>query len=148
MKLFLQLCKGVAHMHAMRVVHNDIKPSNVFLKVKTRQDGSVEMVAKLGDFGMASFGESCYIGTEEYMAPEVFARGVEADVWSMGVVLYQLTHFGRIPTFDHHRHLIVNDACQKTFPGIKGILVSMLHFDKSKRLDMDHVTSAIKRILD
>ncbi len=50
LKIFMQLCAGVAHAHSSLVVHRDIKPGNVLLT----QDG----VPKLLDFGIANFFEA------------------------------------------------------------------------------------------
>jgi len=86
-----QIAQGLAHAHAHNVIHRDIKPSNVILC----SDG----VAKIVDFGLArvisedateSIGVS---GTLPYMSPEqVTGKNVDhrSDIWSLGVVMYQL----------------------------------------------------------
>ncbi|HXJ22309.1 MAG TPA: protein kinase [Polyangia bacterium] len=93
-------CAGVGAAHDVGVVHRDIKPSNVFL---ARTDGSGTVV-KVLDFGLAAedspaegavrLTSEMVIGSPAYMAPEqmVASSDVDArsDVWSMGVVLYEL----------------------------------------------------------
>ncbi|MDR9391352.1 MAG: serine/threonine-protein kinase [Trueperaceae bacterium] len=82
------VASGLAHVHARRVVHRDVKPANVFLDDAGR--------AKLGDFGTAaSIGEvgDARVGTAFYMAPEIFEgrpATVRSDVYALGVATYEV----------------------------------------------------------
>lgn len=93
-----QVAEGLAEAHRLGVVHRDLKPQNIMID----QDGN----ARIMDFGIARFsdaegmtGSGVMIGTPEYMSPEqaelkeVDAR---ADIYSLGVVLYEMTS-GRVP---------------------------------------------------
>lgn len=91
MSTLAQICAGLQHCHERHILHRDIKPSNIFL---TRQG-----VVKLGDYGIAKVLEhttakaATTIGTPMYSSPEVcnnLPYGLKADVWSAGVVLYEL----------------------------------------------------------
>lgn len=97
LKLFLQVARAVAHAHANLVVHRDLKPSNILVT------GDAEV--KLLDFGIAKLleqGEAHETEltqqagralTPEYAAPEqILGRpiGTPADVYALGVVLYEL----------------------------------------------------------
>jgi serine/threonine-protein kinase len=102
--LMLQACEGIAEAHSLGIIHRDIKPSNFF--VTRRPDGS--MLLKILDFGISKtpvgYDELTHtqtiLGTPAYMAPEQMKSGRAADprsdVWSIGVVMYQLIT-GRTP---------------------------------------------------
>jgi WD40 repeat protein/serine/threonine protein kinase len=100
--LFVAVCRAVQHAHQKGIIHRDLKPSNVLV---TTYDGAP--VPKVIDFGVAkALGErlsdrtlvtsSCsIIGTLEYMSPEQADWGAHdidtrADIYSLGVVLYEL----------------------------------------------------------
>ena len=92
-----QIGDGLAAAHGAGIVHRDIKPSNVMLL--SDREGSEKRVVLL-DFGRAKFIDGTKLtedgsqaGTTSYMSPEQ-TRGEEvgpaSDIWSLGVVLYQL----------------------------------------------------------
>ena len=93
-----QACRGLEYAHRNGVVHRDVKPGNLLV--------SDTSVVKLADFGIARATDQSSItqvgsvlGTAAYLAPEQ-ARGEEAgaraDIYSLGVVAYQLMS-GRLP---------------------------------------------------
>jgi len=93
-----QACRGLDYAHRNGVVHRDVKPGNLLV--------SDTGVVKLADFGIARATDQSSItqvgsvlGTAAYLAPEQ-ARGEEAgpraDIYSLGVVTYQLLS-GRLP---------------------------------------------------
>ncbi len=114
LRICAQACAGLEAAHAARIVHRDIKPSNLFLAVGPTPG---ERIVKILDFGIAKLapepGSSpqagdvtsltetgSMLGSPLYMAPEQ-ARGhknidARADIWSLGVVLYQALT-GRTP---------------------------------------------------
>ncbi|MDQ3984951.1 MAG: protein kinase [Actinomycetota bacterium] len=87
-----EICEALAHAHEAGVVHRDIKPANVIIDDKDR--------VKVTDFGIArAAGDTTFtatgsvIGTVQYIAPEQATGtkvGPEADLYSLGIVLYEL----------------------------------------------------------
>jgi serine/threonine-protein kinase len=103
----VQALDAVAEAHALGIVHRDLKPANLFLA--RRRDGTE--IVKILDFGisknLAATGAtprltatSSILGSPVYMAPEQVrnAKTVDsrADVWSVGVALYELLT-GQLP---------------------------------------------------
>jgi eukaryotic-like serine/threonine-protein kinase len=104
--LLLRVLDALRAAHAAGVIHRDIKPENIFL---TRERGGVS--PKLLDFGISKVLDKTgvarvttthgqIVGTPAYMSPEQ-ARGLKeidqrTDVYSMGVVLYELLS-GELP---------------------------------------------------
>jgi eukaryotic-like serine/threonine-protein kinase len=96
--IIIQACRGLDYAHRNGVVHRDVKPGNLLV--------SDQDVVKLADFGIARATDQSSItqvgsvlGTAAYLSPEQ-ARGDEAgpraDIYSLGVVTYQLLT-GRLP---------------------------------------------------
>ncbi len=98
----LQACAGIADAHALGIVHRDVKPSNLFLT--QRQDGS--RLIKVLDFGLSKAVDpstpnaarltktAAVFGSPAYMSPEQIRSSkhvdARADIWSLGVILYEL----------------------------------------------------------
>ncbi len=96
-KIIKCIGEAVRHLHARGIAHRDIKLANVLLKK--------DFTIKLADFGFAreAGGEEVmmqtYCGTPITMAPEILQGrpyDKKCDIWSMGVILFQLV-FGRLP---------------------------------------------------
>jgi eukaryotic-like serine/threonine-protein kinase len=98
-ELFAQVCEAVHHGHEKGVIHRDLKPSNILV--------DAEGHPRLIDFGVARATDSDtaaatlqthagqMIGTLQYMSPEQCAADasgvdVRSDIYSLGVVLYEL----------------------------------------------------------
>jgi serine/threonine-protein kinase len=95
----VQACEAVAEAHAGGIVHRDLKPENLYL---TTSLGGADCV-KVLDFGVSKVlgaeraaltTTGVAVGSPVYMAPEQVRGsreiGPRADVWALGVVLYEL----------------------------------------------------------
>ena len=102
LSLFVQVCQAIQHAHQKGIIHRDIKPSNVLV---TMHDGLP--VAKVIDFGIAKATQGRLIdqplhtevdqvmGTPAYISPEQArpsqtAVDTRSDIYSLGVLLYEL----------------------------------------------------------
>ena len=100
-------------MNREDVIHRDLKPANILMT----KDGDL----KVADFGLARMFQpnedakllQTHVGTPYYKAPEVYhdlGYDEKADLWSLGVILYQMV-FGRLPfTATNERELFMKIA--------------------------------------
>jgi serine/threonine-protein kinase ULK/ATG1 len=88
-----QLASGLQMLRDNNVVHRDLKPQNILLV-----ENNENSLLKIADFGFAKFLQPFALaetlcGSPLYMAPEVMQAqkyDAKADLWSVGVILYQL----------------------------------------------------------
>ncbi len=102
LRLFQKICAAVVHAHLRSVVHRDLKPGNILVDA----DGE----PRVHDFGLAKLGgvtdmktsvSAQIVGTPAYMAPEQLAgdpMAIDArtDIYSLGVILYEMMT-GKMP---------------------------------------------------
>lgn len=88
---FTQICLAMKHVHDRKILHRDLKNQNIFLT----KDNTI----KLGDFGIARVLSNTrekaktMVGTPYYLSPEIIENkpyNFASDMWSLGVVLYEL----------------------------------------------------------
>jgi serine/threonine-protein kinase len=95
-----QACDAIAKAHTLGIVHRDLKPANLFLAVRDEiacikvLDFGISKVVTADGFDPALTGASAMLGSPTYMSPEQIEspRDVDhrTDVWSLGVILYEL----------------------------------------------------------
>jgi len=164
-RIVCDAARGLHHAHEavdvegrpLRIVHRDIAPKNLFVRV----DG----VTKVGDFGIAAAEQrlaktatGAVTGTLSYMSPEQLASrplGPASDQWSLGVVLWELLTGQRLFKADGPAEVIglITEArlrsprrirldCPKE---LSDIAKQMLQRDPERRFpDLDVVANAIE----
>jgi serine/threonine protein kinase len=122
LRLFQKICEAVAYAHEKKIVHRDLKPSNVLVKR--------DATPKLLDFGIAKVLDSeidlttidptqtaMRMMTPEYASPEQIkgeAVSPESDIYSLGVLLYELLTRHRPYRFKNRApHEIARVICEQ-----------------------------------
>ncbi|CAN6317208.1 unnamed protein product [Urochloa humidicola] len=144
-----ELVEAVRALHEVGVMHRDLKPENLMFSGRDAEQQRLKVI----DFGFAtSFGPGEIfrdeVGSLPYMAPEVFLRsyGPAADIWSAGVIVYQLL-CGRHPfpapdgTYKGQRNATLQggaaDVERHPWPlisgGAKSLVLAMLEPDPTRR---------------
>jgi len=90
--IFKQIVKGIKYLKKNNIIHRDLKPHNILI--------TKENIVKISDFGFAN--DECtqnlyktICGSPYYMAPEMLQYhnySNNVDLWSLGVILYQLCY--------------------------------------------------------
>lgn len=146
----LQLLDVLAAAHALDIVHRDVKPGNVIIA----PGGQV----KLADFGIAyTVGSdrqttTGVMGTQAYMAPELFEPGSmitpAVDLWSLGATLYAAAE-GREPfeqgaTAPTLRAVLFDELpVPRCAPGLAAVISGLLNRDPQQRATIDQARAAL-----
>lgn len=110
-----QILKGLQHMHAVGILHRDLKPNNLLM--------NSDCDLKICDFGLSraipnsteqndkTFNMTDYVVTRNYRAPEViFSQkqyGAEVDMWSVGCIFAELIRGKMLFPAENEKELLV-----------------------------------------
>ena len=134
-----EVARALAYAHGCGIVHRDVTPDNIMLSF----DGQVKLI----DFGIArGTGDATLthtgvvVGREIYTAPEVWAGGkadAQADIYSLGVVLWQLTTGRSFQDIQNDRGVEVTDPRElnpNLAPELAGVILRALAPEPKDRL--------------
>jgi len=144
-KYMQQMSSALQHLYARNIMHRDIKPHNVLLADKD--------TVKLSDFGFARIVEENQMietlcGSPLYMAPEIcnnMQYTIKADLWSIGVLLYEMVTGN--PPYCARNHLeLIKKLMREEFrfpsylaisPECKELITRLLTKDPEDRINWD-----------
>eukprot|EP00971_Amphidinium_carterae_P270343 5364123-Amphidinium_carterae.1 len=149
--VMVQLLKAVQYCHARGIVHGDLKPQNVLMAPTSSEEPPRAVIC---DFGIADVarthgsdpgaGITGLKGTPSYMSPETFlgnGSGVKADVWSLGVIVFEALSRGSLPFKADNILLISKKICydepdwaELDFSSGKELCQMMLRKNESERI--------------
>eukprot|EP00475_Leptophrys_vorax_P007174 TRINITY_DN14548_c0_g1_i1.p1 TRINITY_DN14548_c0_g1~~TRINITY_DN14548_c0_g1_i1.p1 ORF type:complete len:455 (-),score=108.70 TRINITY_DN14548_c0_g1_i1:84-1448(-) len=144
---FTQACLGLKHVHDHKILHRDLKTQNIFLTSNNE--------VRLGDFGISRVLKNTMdqahtlVGTPYYLSPEMVngqPYDHRSDIWSMGVVLYEMLTLQHPFNADSLQMLALK-IIQGNYPpipkqyteSVNDLLSKMLKQDAKQRLDIDGV---------
>ncbi|MGQ9535038.1 MAG: UvrD-helicase domain-containing protein [bacterium] len=154
LNIIYQVLDALNYAHKTGVLHRDLKPENILI--------SDENIIKITDFGLAKFIKSGSIaastaGTPIYMAPEVWSGkfSEKSDVWSIGVILYELVT-GTPPFLDDNLDGLKQKITKSKFlkPGIlrpdipeyfENVILKCLNVISEARPDTAELLNGLKR---
>lgn len=168
--LGIQLAQGLAAAHDKHLVHHDLKPGNLRItpegRLKILDFGLAQLAHPESDPGVAATATTSQgtIGTLPYMAPEQLRgekAGVNSDIWSAGVVLYEMAT-GLLPFREANGPLVIDAILHKdpvppsrinpqVSPGLENIILKALVKEPSKRyqsirdleIDLERLTAGV-----
>lgn len=104
-----QILLGVASIHALKIIHRDIKSLNIFLAENSdpmKDKPYTKYLVKLGDMGVSKELQETQglaqtlVGSPYYLSPEICRSekyNQKSDVWALGVTFYELMNMGKHP---------------------------------------------------
>lgn len=161
---FKQLIEGVSYMHNIGIAHMDLKLENIMID-------TINKCIKIIDFGESRvFHDTLHIntiipekglhGSLPYIAPEEFTEEFynpeKADIWSCGIILYEIIYncmpwkAAKLEDLRYNRYIksIENNCIQNIFPNYysRNILYKMLIPNSTKRCSINEIKLDIEQL--
>lgn len=157
-RMFLkQIAAAMKALHAMGVIHRDLKPQNILLSYNVPKENLTPsmITLKIADFGFARFLEdgvmaATLCGSPMYMAPEVIMSlqyDAKVDLWSIGTIIFQcLTGSAPFNAQNpqalkriYEKNLVlIPDIPSGTSPEMADLLTGLLKRNASERMSFEH----------
>lgn len=154
LRMFLLICRAVAHAHDQRVIHRDLKPANIFLR-------GDRLTPVVGDFGICFLTEEGerFTAVDEVVGPRWYAAaeledgrsdevGTWSDVYSLGKMLYWMMA-GRVFNREKHRHAaydLTRGAESADIFFVYDVLDAALVADHRRRLQTVHELARLAEV--
>ena len=156
--ILIQLNVILYKMHIEQVIHRDIKLKNILIK-NDNNIPLIHFIPKLSDFGFSKIMEEditqTKLGTPATMAPEILMNkkyNTKADLWSLGVIIFQLLYKKLPYKAKNERELlyailksdgitIPNDSDNQISDCLFDLLNQLLQKDQKNRIDYDNYFS-------
>ena len=143
--MFIQILKGLKCLHALKILHRDLKSANIFLFNNN--------LAKIGDLNVSKVTKTgignTQTGTPFYASPEVWndeSYTSKSDIWSLGCVIYEMITFNppfKAESMDGLYHKIMKGKYQKIpdkySKDLSDILKLLLKVDPKERPSCDEL---------
>ncbi|MGE3163532.1 MAG: serine/threonine-protein kinase PknK [Planctomycetota bacterium] len=171
LKIVMQVAEALQYLHQRRIIHRDVKPSNILLRLGGTESpdpidylGRTGVSASLTDFGLVKTRDGdgaltrTTLGTPQYMAPEQIenasAADERSDLYSLGVILYRIAT-GHLP------YQRLSDALSRRPPPparelneklpelLESVLARLLEFEAHRRpTSTDEAIELLRSVLD
>lgn len=141
-RTFIQVADAVNHAHSQGVIHRDLKPDNIFIRLPGGD-------AVVGDFGLCFLNGSNerhtetqeVVGSRFFLAPEMEDGRADdvtpsADVYSLGKLLYWLVSGGKVFNREKVRH-----------PDFDLTLIEPHQFKKGANMEMEHISRLLEHMI-
>ena len=115
LQIFYQILSALRYLHSKKIIHGDLKPSNILVG---QEEGIPYPVVKLIDFGVSYDllvkQKKKRVGTPYYIAPEAVSEGIQmaSDLYSLGVILYRMFISPSLPYKGKGVQTILSDHLQ------------------------------------
>ncbi|CAD8111454.1 unnamed protein product [Paramecium sonneborni] len=156
-----QILKGAQVLKENKIVHRDIKPQNILVKIQNLGEKNERRIFKIADFGFSKTLQDIYqeqdmtrIGSKRYQAPEIFHNelfSAKCDIYSYGILFHQIVFQKLFPggyrsvQFNHLKFFEEIKKkpyqCQPQQDPLGKLLINliqeMLIFDQNKRISFE-----------
>jgi eukaryotic-like serine/threonine-protein kinase len=145
-RMMRDLLAALEYAHQHKIIHRDIKPANLLIEANGRVKLTDFGVARIQDSGEATRTQGGMVGTLKYMSPEQVegrAVGAESDLFSAGIVLYQLltdrrpfdgdSYFSIVNQITNQNPPAPSSINQMLPPAVDAVVARALAKDKAQR---------------